>query len=200
MTRSSVVGGCAAVATLCSFGVQAQSSATLYGVADDGFVYASNAGGHSQIQMNSGNIMGSRWGLRGSEELGGGQSAVFVLENGFSIANGRFGQGGDEFGRQAYVGLSSTRFGSLTLGRQYDSVVDYTGQFESGTQWATSFGAHPGDLDNMNNSNRVNNALKYTSSSVAGLSFGACISWAAWQATFIATRYGRSAHGMRLVG
>ncbi|MDR5836519.1 porin [Caballeronia sp. LZ034LL] len=168
--RSSVISGCAAA--LISVGAQAQSSVTLYGVADDGLVYANNAAGHAQFQMNSGNIMGSRWGLRGTEDLGGGLAALFVLENGFSVANGKFGQGNDEFGRQAYAGLASTQLGSLTLGRQYDSVVDYTGPFESGTQWATSFGAHPGDLDNMNNSNRVNNAIKYASASFGGLSFG----------------------------
>lgn len=156
---------------LCSNG-HAQNSVTLYGVADNGLVYANNAGGHSQLQMNSGNIMGSRWGLRGIENLGNGLSAVFVLENGFSLANGKFGQGNDEFGRQAYVGLSHAQAGSLTLGRQYDSIVDFTGPFESGTQWATSFGAHPGDLDNMANTNRTNNSIKYTSGTIAGFTFG----------------------------
>jgi predicted porin len=69
------------------------------------------------------------------------------------------------------VGLSS-QFGTVTLGRQYDSVVDYTGALEVGSQWATFYGAHPGDLDNMNNSNRVNNAIKYTSTNYSGLTFG----------------------------
>jgi predicted porin len=60
----------------------------------------------------------------------------------------------------------------VLLGRQYDSVVDYVGPFESGTQWAGYIGAHPGDLDNMNNAYRVNNAVKYTSRSYGGLTFG----------------------------
>lgn len=169
MKKQSLYG--ALTVMLCAT-AHAQNSVTLYGVADDGLVYANNAGGHSQLQMNSGNIMGSRWGLRGTENLGDGLSAVFVLENGFSLANGKFGQGNDEFGRQAYVGISHVRAGSLTLGRQYDSVVDFTGAFESGTQWATSFAAHPGDLDNMNNSNRTNNSIKYTSSTIAGFTLG----------------------------
>ncbi len=175
MKTTNILGGLAA--TCLSITAYAQSSVTLYGVADDGIVYANNAGGHSQTQMNSGNIMGSRWGLRGSEDLGGGVSAVFVLENGFSVANGKLLQGGDEFGRQAFVGLDSAKLGKLTFGRQYDAVVDFTGPFESGTQWATSLGAHPGDLDNINNSNRTNNSIKYTSSSLAGFTVGGMYSF-----------------------
>ncbi|WP_250473122.1 porin [Caballeronia sp. GAFFF1] len=150
----------------------AQSSVTLYGIIDAGFVYSNNVAGQKLYAMSSGNVQGSRWGLRGTEDLGGGLKALFVLENGFNVFNGRLGQGGSEFGRQAYVGLSTAQFGTVTLGRQYDSVVDFTGAFEVGSQWATYYGAHPGDLDNMNNSNRVNNAIKFTSANYAGFSFG----------------------------
>jgi len=89
-----------------------------------------------------------------------------------NVVNGRLGQGGDEFGRQAYVGVSSKQLGMVALGRQYDSVVDYTGIFEVGAQWASYYGSHPGDLDNMLNTNRVNNAVKYASNDYAGLKFG----------------------------
>ncbi|WP_248320549.1 porin [Caballeronia sp. Sq4a] len=150
----------------------AQSSVTLYGIIDAGFAYSNNVNGQKLYSMSSGNVQGSRWGLRGTEDLGGGLKALFVLENGFNVFNGRLGQGGSEFGRQAYVGLSTAQFGTVTLGRQYDSVVDFTGAFEVGSQWATYYGAHPGDLDNMNNSNRVNNAIKFTSANYAGFSFG----------------------------
>jgi predicted porin len=151
---------------------QAQSSVTLYGIVDAGFVFNNNSNGEQLYSLNSGNLQGSRWGLRGTEDLGGGLKALFVLENGFNVMNGRLGQGGDEFGRQAYVGLSTSQYGTVTLGRQYDSVVDYTGALEVGSQWATYFGAHPGDLDNMNNSNRVNSAVKYTSTNYGGFTFG----------------------------
>jgi predicted porin len=149
----------------------AQSSVTLYGIIDAGFVYNNNSAGQKLYSTSSGNVQGSRWGLRGTEDLGGGLKALFVLENGFNVFNGRLGQGGDEFGRQAYVGLSS-QFGTVTLGRQYDSVVDYTGALEVGSQWGTFYSAHPGDLDNMNNSNRVNNGIKYTSANYSGITFG----------------------------
>ncbi|SAL19588.1 porin [Caballeronia terrestris] len=151
---------------------QAQSSVTLYGIVDAGFVFNNNSSGNQLYSLMSGSLQGSRWGLRGTEDLGGGMKALFVLENGFDLMTGRLGQGGDEFGRQAYVGLSTSQFGTVTLGRQYDSVVDYTGALEVGSQWGTRFGAHPGDLDNMNNSNRVNNAVKYTSTNYGGFTFG----------------------------
>jgi predicted porin len=150
----------------------AQSSVTLYGLIDVGVVYANNTGGHSVWQMSSGNINGSRWGLRGTEDLGGGLGALFVLESGYSLNNGRLGQGGDLFGRQAYVGFTSQSVGSLTVGRQYDSITDYPGPFEAANQWSPYFGAHPGDLDNVNGTNRINNSIKFKSISYGGFSFG----------------------------
>ncbi|MFB9128227.1 porin [Paraburkholderia dipogonis] len=151
--------------------VHAQGSVTLYGVIDEGINYQSNAGGKALYNLSSGVIQGSRWGLKGREDLGGGTAAIFVLENGFDINTGALGQGGRMFGRQAYVGLSSNRYGALMLGRQYDSVVTSLGEFAVGDQWGGYITAHPGDLDNFNNTIRTNNAIKYTSSSFAGLSF-----------------------------
>ncbi|WP_420957061.1 porin [Burkholderia gladioli] len=150
----------------------AQSSVTLYGIIDAGILFNNNANGARQWQQSSGVLQGSRWGLKGAEDLGGGLKAIFVLENGFSISSGALGQGGAMFGRQAYVGLSSDSLGKVTLGRQYDSVVNYTGALATGSQWAGYIGAHPGDLDNMNNANRVNNAVKYTSPVYGGFQFG----------------------------
>jgi predicted porin len=149
----------------------AQSSVTLYGIIDVGINMNTNAGGSHKYDMSSGVMQGSRFGLRGTEDLGGGLKAIFVLENGFDVTNGRLGQGGLMFGRQAYVGLSS-QFGTVTLGRQYDSVVDYVGPFEVGDQWGGYIAAHPGDIDNFNNAYRTNNTIKYTSANYNGLTFG----------------------------
>jgi predicted porin len=167
----------AAVAASLSAASHAQTTVTLYGIIDAGFAYVNNAAGGKLYTTSSGNLQGSRWGLRGNEDLGSGLNALFVLDSGFNVFNGRLGQSGDEFGRQAYVGLSSSRLGRVTLGRQYDSVVDFTGPLEAGSQWATFYGAHPGDLDNLNNSNRVNNAIKYTSPVISGFSVGALYSF-----------------------
>lgn len=152
----------------------AQNSVTLYGIADEGITYGNNVGGGSQVAAASGTMSGSRFGLHGNEDLGGGMSAIFDLQNGFDLSTGKLGQGGRLFGRKAYVGLSSTRFGSLTLGRQYDPVVD----LEQGITGDGVFGAFfttPGDADNNDNSIRVNNSVKYTSPTFSGLTFEAMV-------------------------
>src|SRR5437773_7693011 len=86
---------------------QAQTNVTIYGVIDLGMDYTNNSLGKSQVQMESGYAQGSRLGFKGNEDLGGGLSAVFQLENGFAADTGKLGQGGLLFGRQAFVGLSS---------------------------------------------------------------------------------------------
>src|SRR6202012_2683688 len=105
---------------------QAQSSVTIYGIIDAGVTHLSNSNGKPVYALTSGVMSGSRWGFLGSEDLGGGYKAIFRLENGFNVNNGTAAQGGLEFGRQAYVGLG-TPYGTVTFGRQYDSVVDYLG-------------------------------------------------------------------------
>lgn len=96
----------------------AQSSVTIYGVADAGLVVDKDAAGDRLTRVASGVASGSRIGFKGKEDLGNGLSALFVLESGFNIDTGTSGQGGLLFGRQAYVGLSGTG-GTVTLGRQY---------------------------------------------------------------------------------
>jgi GBP family porin len=152
----------------------AQSSVTLYGLIDTGITYTNNQDGNKNLQATSGDINGSRWGLRGSEDLGGGLKAIFVLENGFNLDSGKLGQNGLEFGRQAYVGLSSEQAGAVTLGRQYDSVVDYLGPLAlTGGSYGGTQAAHPYDNDNLDNSFRVNNSIKYQSVNYGGFKFGA---------------------------
>ncbi|WP_321854161.1 porin [Paraburkholderia tropica] len=168
-----------ALAALGTFGNSAfaQSSVTLYGIIDEGFNINTNTGGKHLYSLASGVMQGSRFGLRGAEDLGGGLKALFVLENGFDVNNGKLGQGGLMFGRQAYVGLGSNQFGTITLGRQYDSVVDYVGPLESGDQWGGNISAHPGDLDNFNNAYRSNNTVKFTSANYSGLRLGGTYSF-----------------------
>jgi predicted porin len=155
----------------------AQSGVTLYGIIDEGFNFNTNSGGAHLYNLSGGVLQGSRWGLRGTEDLGGGLRAIFVLENGFDVNNGKLGQGGLMFGRQAYAGIGSAQFGTVTLGRQYDSVVDYVGPLEAGGQWGGYIAAHPDDLDNFNNAYRTNNTIKFTSVKYAGLTFGGTYSF-----------------------
>ncbi|WP_321916797.1 MULTISPECIES: porin [unclassified Paraburkholderia] len=166
----------------------AQSSVTLYGIIDEGFNINTNSGGKHLYNLSSGVMQGSRFGLRGAEDLGGGLKAVFVLENGFDVNTGKLGQGGLMFGRQAYVGLSSSQFGTVTLGRQYDSVVDYVGPLEAGDQWGGYIAAHPQDLDNFNNAYRTNNTVKFTSVNYAGLTFGGTYSFGGQAGNFTANQ------------
>lgn len=121
----------AAVAALAAGGAYAQSSVTLYGVVDAGIEYQNNAGqtGENLFRMTSGNQSGSRWGLRGVEDLGGGLKGVFVLESGIEIDEGRSAQGGRLFGRNAYVGLQGN-FGSVLLGRQQSTLYDFALQYD----------------------------------------------------------------------
>ncbi|MEH3086194.1 MAG: porin [Xylophilus ampelinus] len=90
---------------------------TLYGLVDAGVVGTRTQGAGTVAGIDSGITGGSRWGVRGAEDLGGGLQASFRLENGFESDTGAAGQGGRLFGRQAWVGLSG-RFGEARLGRQ----------------------------------------------------------------------------------
>jgi predicted porin len=108
-------------------GAFAQSNVTLYGVIDTAIVMQTNAspqGGKtfSVQQGGEGFLSGSRFGLTGAEDLGGGMKARFVLENGLTINNGNLDQQGQLFGRQAFVGLSGT-FGEVDIGRQYTGAL-----------------------------------------------------------------------------
>jgi len=154
----------------------AQSSVTLYGVLDDSIQYVNNVdvsgSNKSSVGLAAGNLQGNRWGLKGTEDLGGGLKAVFQLENGFSPNNGSLGQGGKMFGRQAFVGLASDQFGTVTLGRQYDPVVDLVQAVTADNYWGSTF-TTPSDVDNNDNSSRTNNAIKYTSQTYAGFQFEA---------------------------
>lgn len=154
MAASSVLLG------LSSLSVHAQSSVTIYGVLDAGFVYNSNANGQHQVSLTSGNVQGDRWGFQGKEDLGGGLATVFKLESGFNIANGTSSPSGSLFGRVAWVGLSDGE-STVTVGRQYDSIVDYVQQGSGALYWGSLYAVHPGDYDNIANSWRTNNSIKY---------------------------------------
>ncbi|MGF6446282.1 porin [Paraburkholderia youngii] len=164
------------VAAAASFAsvAHAQSSVTLYGLIDAGLTYTSNVAGSSKWAANSGGIDQSRFGLRGSEDLGGGLKAIFTLESGFNINNGQFANNKGMFNRQAFVGLSSAQFGTVTLGRQYDAAQDYLAPLTATGSWGGTYFAHPFNNDNLNTNGglSVNNSIKYSSANYAGFTFG----------------------------
>ncbi|BCF91012.1 MULTISPECIES: porin [Paraburkholderia] len=146
--------------------VHAQSAVTLYGLVDAGITYTNNQKGASNIQQTSGKLNGSRWGLRGVEDLGDGLKTVFTLESGFRPNDGTAAQGGRLFGRQAFVGVQKTGIGTVTVGRQYEPVTDLVSQYAGPGFWSPS--THIGDNDNLNQTFRVNNAVKFRSDPIAG--------------------------------
>jgi GBP family porin len=154
--------------SICSQFAYAQSGVTLYGIVDEGLAYVSNEGGHQNLMMLSGTTQNDRWGLRIVENLGGGLSTVATLENGFDITSGALGQGGREFGRQAWVGLSDKHWGTFTAGRQYDAIWDTLGIFSAAVNENT-IAANVGDNDNLFGSFRYSNSVKYVSPTIAGI-------------------------------
>ncbi|MGI4855644.1 MAG: porin [Janthinobacterium lividum] len=157
----------ATAATLAFVDAHAQSSVTFYGEIDTGLAYVSDVGGHARYQATAGLVDGSYWGLRGSEDLGGGTRALFQLERGFSITTGEAVND-----HPYYVGLENAGWGTVTLGHQYDSMYDYFAPFTlTGGAGGTAF-AHPFDNDNANNSYLARNSVKYTSAALGGFRFG----------------------------
>lgn len=159
----------------------ANGSVTLYGLLDGGLAYESSkltqgdTFRHKKsdfgMQKFNGVRNGNRWGLRGSEDLGNGTKAIFQLESGFDLGNGKSLQGGRLFGRQAYFGVSSDSWGSLTLGRQHTIAVDTIGTkgpFNVGyLQAGQLFGAF-----GASTFARMDNSVKYWSPNLSGFKFG----------------------------
>ena len=129
-----------ALAALAAVGAaSAQSSVTLYGVIDTNYGWArttvKNLNGVSGTEKTTttglnaagGNMSGSRWGLKGQEDLGNGLSAVFNVEAGFNSADGSTGvTDSDGFNRRAVVGLKGG-FGQVLLGRDYTPLDELLG-------------------------------------------------------------------------
>ncbi|MDB5761952.1 MAG: porin [Herminiimonas sp.] len=155
----------------------AQTNVTLYGIVDAGIDYDSskNAGG-AKWALQSGQQNSSRFGIKGSENLGGGLSANFTLENGFQLDDGTLKYPVNAttprlFGRQAWVSLDGG-FGSVKLGRQYSAMyfalaaIDPFGISTAGNaQNVFGYG-----VDAIDPISRSDNTISYTTPTVAGFS------------------------------
>jgi predicted porin len=172
--------------------VSAQSAnVTLYGVLDTSLSYerASGAGGRAGVSgtyVDSGGLSGSRWGLRGSESLGGGLNAVFVAEGGFLSDTGGLGQGGLLFGRQVFVGLNGG-FGSFTMGRQYSPLFSVL--CETDIDGCSSYSVTGNHYLGLPGALRINNSLLYATPNMGG--FTAALMWGAGEST-VGTNAGRT--------
>ena len=146
-----------------------QSPVTLYGVVDLSLAGFSTQERGTALNMQSGVQSGSRWGLRGSEDLGNGLRANFQLESGILANNGRSAQGGRLFGRAAWVGVSGG-FGDLRLGRQTSVSSATLADYDAFMASYLITGAQTALLPY--NANRADNMVAYWSPTVGGLRAG----------------------------
>ena len=172
-----------ALAVLAASGAaMAQSSVTLYGVADAGVTYLN--GDKNWSGVTSGNNLGSRIGFRGVEDLGGGLKANFRLEAGLNLDNGDGASGyagakagdGLAFKRQSTVGLEGG-FGEVRLGRETTAAFNATGRYDvfgfvgigQSRLWADGGVLDTGAYDKARTTNqRVSNAVTYVSPNFSG--------------------------------
>ena len=174
LLAAALVAGFAGLAST----AQAETSVTLYGIVDAGISYQrvkGTVGGVDYKGTRTGVLSGgespSRWGLRGSEDLGEGLRAVFVLESGFDAGTGQSLQNDRLFGRQATVGLDSDNWGRLDFGRQTNIATKYFAGVASpfGTDWSQArAGATFGAADSV----RYDNMIMYQTPDFAGFQFG----------------------------
>lgn len=169
--KSTFLAIAAAAATTAA---HAQGNVTIYGVLDVGVSHVTPDNGTGSLwRLDTGVGPGSRLGFRGTEDLGDGLRANFVLEMGIGPDTGAIQQGGLPFGRQAWVGLSSVRGWSFSAGRQYSPVniaiatADTLGQTYWGNLQVTGNGLYqsPGSGTSdggFQATGRVNNSLAGT--------------------------------------
>ena len=167
----------------------AQSSITLFGLMDNGISYISNEHGHSLVKANDGVFTPNLWGIKGSEDLGGGLKAIFQLTDQFSVNTGGITPGQQLFSKTSFVGLSDGRLGTITMGSQYDfmamslwaSGIDTADDggfffgFPAGPFQRLGIPNNPtGELDwDRSEGTAIANTVKYQSPTLGGLSFGA---------------------------
>jgi predicted porin len=154
-------------------GAQAQSNVQVYGIATAGIGYVDKvvtAPGQtgSRIGLDSGQYTQSRLGFRGTEDLGGGLKASFVIEGGLTLDNGASGQNGATFGRRTTVGLEGA-YGDLQLGRRKDYSDFIARQYSSATRMLQLTGkAHGNNIDRATGE-RANNMVYYTTPKTGGV-------------------------------
>ncbi|PUA17649.1 porin [Glaciimonas sp. PCH181] len=158
---------------VCAGSASAQSSVTIYGVVDMSIQHE-NDGVRSKTALDSGQFYGSRIGFKGSEDLGGGLKANFVLENGFNADDGSLGQGSRLFGRASWVGLSGD-FGAVRVGRMSSPifiVADAIDPFDAGltSGKAGQSTSTNGMLGIFRTAFRTDNTLTYNSNNIYGFS------------------------------
>nr|WP_137956770.1 porin [Burkholderia sp. 4M9327F10] len=169
--------------SLCFFGAavlsasaHAQSSVQLYGLIDTFVGAVKNPGGHNAVVTQGGGLSTSFWGIKGTENLGGGYITFFVLESYFQPQNGSYGRYSSDsfFSRNAYLGIG-TPYGSISAGRLttplYISTINLNPFFNSYTFSPWIFHTYKGlGPQGVVGDSGWNNAVAYTPPPIGGLS------------------------------
>lgn len=147
----------------------AQSNITVYGIVDAGIVAERGGAAGSVGKVTSGVGSVSRLGIRGTEDLGGGLQALFMLESGMKIDSGASDVANAIANRQALVGLNSRTLGLLTLGRQKNPLYKALG--EVGDPFGLGYAGTAKNLFPLVGSNtRSSNTVAYATPSCQGWS------------------------------
>ena len=167
----------AAIAVLGAFaGTALAADVTLYGKIDGGLNYthqkADGEASTNDFSARSGQNSGSRFGLKGTEQIADGLTVGFQLENGFSVDDGKLGQGSRLFGREARV-YAQTDFGEIGFGRMggLDSGLGSYDLIAGSSVFGTGWGDYTGTMDLFFKgvSDRYDNMITYKSPKFAGL-------------------------------
>ena len=156
-------------------GFACAADVTLYGKVDAGLVYThtnEQVTGKADVKtdkfdMQSGVNSASRFGLKGTEDLGNGLKVGFVLENSFNSDDGTLGHDGRLFGRQATVSLMGD-FGTLAMGRM-GGVGSGAGTFNLFTATADAFDGGNVDVMGLITTDRYDNMITYQTPKFAGV-------------------------------
>lgn len=163
-----------AVAGLFS-GAAMAADVNVYGVVDLGLMYNHTktditdqaAVKDDSLVMKSGQNAGSRFGLRGSEDLGNGMTVSFKLENGFDADSGKLGQDGRLFGREASLTLTGA-FGQVSFGRM-GGVASAAGTYDYVYAIGDAFDGFDNDIGGLVQSGRYDNMITYQTPEFAGM-------------------------------
>lgn len=168
-----------AVASAAMAGSAYAANVEVYGLLDTSLAYvyadpdASGHDGEGKFTMENAREFGSRFGLRGSEDLGNGMKVGFVLESGIKSDSGELDQGGRLFGREAHINLRGD-FGYLAFGLQpiFGSTLGAHGLFRAidplFANYTEAFGSGHASASMWT---RVDNAISYVTPTWAGFTF-----------------------------
>ena len=163
-----------AVAGLFS-GAAMAADVNVYGVVDLGLMYNHTKTDitdkatvkDDSLVMKSGQNAGSRFGLRGSEDLGNGMTVSFKLENGFDADSGKLGQDGRLFGREASLTLAGA-FGQVSFGRM-GGVASAAGTYDYVYAIGDAFDGFGNGIGGLVQSSRYDNMITYQTPEFAGM-------------------------------